>query len=257
MQRGSGWQLITQRSQVQILPPLQRRRPQIPGPSFISGRFRDFSGLVVSWCGGVELQSTEVEVDRGLEVLSVAVAACGDADGLDAVVEAFGAGVGDPVGEVGQQPGFVAFEGLRRVDDRLESGVGGPEVPAFEVFLSPTATLVGPEVAQALLDRPGAGGLQVTGPQGWRSGPGDARAGSPPSTATGTSTRPGSCRRWRPALGSRSCVRCPRPWSGNPSGGTGRTRSCCRGRADGRAPTRRRAPTCPWPPPGCRPAARR
>ena len=34
-----------------------------------------------------------MEVDGGLEVFAVAVAAGGDADGLDAGVEAFGAGV--------------------------------------------------------------------------------------------------------------------------------------------------------------------
>jgi hypothetical protein len=66
-------------------------------------------------------------------VFAVAVAAGGDADGLDAGVEAFGAGVGDAVGEVGQQPRLVTFEGLRGVDDRFQSAVGGPEVPACEV----------------------------------------------------------------------------------------------------------------------------
>src|SRR5680860_964232 len=115
--------------------------------------------------GRVELQSAEVEVDRGLEVFPVAVAAGGDADRLDAGVQAFGAGVGDRVGEVGQQARLVALERLGGVDDRLEPGVGGPEVPAFEVLGRPAATLVGPEVPQALLDRPGPGGLQITGAQ--------------------------------------------------------------------------------------------
>src|SRR5665648_278206 len=57
----------------------------------------------VGWRSRVELQSTEVEVDRGLEVLAVAVAAGRYPDGLDAGVQAFGAGGGDRVGEVGQQ----------------------------------------------------------------------------------------------------------------------------------------------------------
>jgi hypothetical protein len=43
----------------------------------------------------------------------------GQAHCLDAGVEAFGAGVGDPLREVGQQAGLVSFEGLRGVDDRL------------------------------------------------------------------------------------------------------------------------------------------
>ena len=102
-----------------------------------------------------------MEVDRGLEVLAVAVAAGGDPDGLDAGVQAFGAGVSDRVGEVGQQPRLVPFQRLGRVDDRFQPGVGGPEVPAFEVFGCPAAALVGPEVAQVFLDRPGTSGLQI------------------------------------------------------------------------------------------------
>src|SRR5574337_177173 len=77
----------------------------------------------------------------------------------------FGAGVGDRMREVGKQAGFVAFERLGRVDDRLEATVGGPEVPAFEVLVTPAAAVVGPEVAQALLDRLGTAGLQVTAAQ--------------------------------------------------------------------------------------------
>ena len=61
-----------------------------------------------------------MEVDRGLEVLAVAVAAGRYPDRLDAGVEAFRAGVGDGVGEVGQQPRLVALERLRSVDDRLQ-----------------------------------------------------------------------------------------------------------------------------------------
>lgn len=60
----------------------------------------------------VELQSTEVEVDRGLEMLAAAVAAGRDPDGLDAGVQAFGAGVGDRVGEVGQQSRLVTLQCL-------------------------------------------------------------------------------------------------------------------------------------------------
>jgi len=79
--------------------------------------------------------------------------------------EAFGAGVGDPVGEVGQQPGLVTFGCLCRVDDRFEPGVGGPEVPAREVLGAPAAALVGPKVPQAFLDCPCAGAFEVAGPQ--------------------------------------------------------------------------------------------
>ncbi len=101
-----------------------------------NGLFREVRG---SWGGGVELEPAEVEVDRGFEVLAVAVAAGGDSDGLDAGVQTFGAGVGDRVREVGQQPRLVALQRSGRVDDRLEPGVGGPEIPAFKVFGCPGA----------------------------------------------------------------------------------------------------------------------
>ena len=85
-----------------------------------------------------------MEVDCGLEVVSIAVAAGGDPDRLDAGVEAFGAGVGDPVGEVGQQPGLMTFQYPGRVDDGFEPGMGGPEVPTPEVLGAPAAASVGP-----------------------------------------------------------------------------------------------------------------
>src|SRR6266542_1882779 len=113
---------------------------------------------VGSW---VELESAAVEVDGGFEVFAVAVAAGGDADGLDAGVEAFRAGVGDPVGEVGQQAGLVSFEGAGGVDDRCQAGVGGPEVPLAPVPLAPVGVEVAPQAAQVLLDRPGPAGLEV------------------------------------------------------------------------------------------------
>src|SRR5664279_4351832 len=59
------------------------RRLRMENEFLKKGLFREVRG---SWRGGVELQSTEVEVDGGLEVFAVAVAAGGDADGLDAGV---------------------------------------------------------------------------------------------------------------------------------------------------------------------------
>jgi hypothetical protein len=49
-----------------------------------------------------------VEVDGGLEVLAVAEPAGGGPDRLDACVQPFRGGVGDPVGEVGEQAGSPA-----------------------------------------------------------------------------------------------------------------------------------------------------
>src|SRR6266487_502393 len=91
-----------------------RRRLAVKPTSRRAGRL--FSPLLGSSGNSVglwvELKPATVEVDGGFEVVPVAVAAGGDPDGLDAGVEAFRAGVGDPVGEVGQQAGLVALEGL-------------------------------------------------------------------------------------------------------------------------------------------------
>jgi hypothetical protein len=85
-----------------------------------NGRFRDLRGLCRSgWCG-VEVESAEVEVDGGLEVVAVAVAAGGDADGLDARVETFGGGASEAVGEEGHDAVVVTFDHLGDVDDGLE-----------------------------------------------------------------------------------------------------------------------------------------
>ena len=51
-------------------------------------------------------------------MLAVAVAAGRYPDGLDAGVQAFGAGVGDRVGELGQQSRLVTLQCLGSVDDR-------------------------------------------------------------------------------------------------------------------------------------------
>ena len=61
-----------------------------------------------------------MEPDRRLEVLPVAVAAGRYPYCLDATVEALRAGIAHPVGEVREQAGLVALQGLGRVDDRLE-----------------------------------------------------------------------------------------------------------------------------------------
>ena len=87
---------------------------------------------------------------------------CGDG-ALDAGVQACGAGVGDRVGEVGSSPGSWRFSVLAASMFGFSWEWVAQEVPAFERLGAPAAALVGPEVAQVLLDRPGASGLQVRG----------------------------------------------------------------------------------------------
>src|SRR5674476_134129 len=97
------------------------------------------------------------------------------------------------MGEVGQQTSLVALERAGGVDDRLETGVGGPEVPAPPVALGPSSALVLPEVAHALLDGPLPWRSSSPYRVGRRSAPGGAWAGSLVRTATDTSSRRGTC----------------------------------------------------------------
>ena len=67
------------------------------------GNMRQISGASGNSVGlRVEVKTAAVEVDGGLEVVPVAVAACRDADGLDARVEPLGTRTGDPVVKEGE-----------------------------------------------------------------------------------------------------------------------------------------------------------
>jgi hypothetical protein len=61
-----------------------------------------------------------MEPDRGLEVLAVAISTPGDADRLYAGVEALRSDICHAVSEVRHEASFVAFQGLGRVNYRLQ-----------------------------------------------------------------------------------------------------------------------------------------
>jgi hypothetical protein len=67
------------------------------------------------------------------------------------------------VGEEGQDVRQVAPDQLGCLDHRHQARVGCPEVPALPVAFGPADAGIVPELAQALLDRPGAAGLEGGG----------------------------------------------------------------------------------------------
>src|SRR6266446_6754504 len=77
----------------------------------------------------VEVQAAAVEVDGGLEVLPVPVAAGRVPDPLDLGIQALGGRVGDPVPQVGEDVREVRLQHPRLLDHGLEPGVRRPEVP--------------------------------------------------------------------------------------------------------------------------------
>src|SRR2546425_10988460 len=108
----------------------------------------------------VEVEAPAVEVDGGLEVLSVTEAVGHFLDGLDLRVEALTDGVRDAVSEEGQDVRQVALDEAGGLDHGRQARMGRPEIPPLPMTLGPPRPGVVPELAQALLDRPGAAGLK-------------------------------------------------------------------------------------------------
>ena len=101
-----------------------------------------------------------MEVDGNLEVIRISVAEGALLDGGDLGIQTLGDGVRNAMLEIGQDVGQVALDQLGGRDDGREATVCRPEGPALPEPGCPAGGLVAPELAQRLLDGPGAGGLQ-------------------------------------------------------------------------------------------------
>ena len=102
----------------------------------------------------------EMKQDADPAVLEVAEASGGRLDLLDAAVERFAHGVGDPVANERQQPLEMSLEHLRLADHRLEAAANRGTVPAAEVVPRRSRQREGPEAGKHLLQRPGPSGPQ-------------------------------------------------------------------------------------------------
>src|SRR5262245_26341505 len=74
----------------------------------------------------VKVETAAVEVDRGLEVLPVAIAIGALLDRLDLGVQPLTDSVGNPMAEVGQDVRQVAPQETGDLDDRRQAAAGGP-----------------------------------------------------------------------------------------------------------------------------------
>ena len=112
---------------------------------------------------GVEIELPAVKEDGYAIVREAAVAASIGLRQLNGRIGCFRHGIGDAVFGVGEQAGQMTLQGLGGIDDRLQTRVRRPEVPAIEELPGPRGVMIGPEVDKGLLDRPGATDLQRIG----------------------------------------------------------------------------------------------
>ena len=73
-----------------------------------------------------EIEFAAVEEDPSAEVVEGSESSGGGLEGLDFAVESFAHGIGDPMSEVGQEVGQMAFEGLGDFHHRAAVGCGPP-----------------------------------------------------------------------------------------------------------------------------------
>ena len=96
-----------------------------------------------------------MKVDSGLIVISIPITTSKSLHFFDLAVQAFTQGIGYPVSGIGYDIVNMRFQAFRRLDDRLQSGVRGPEIPAREVFSHPSCFMIVPEVTEVVLDSSG------------------------------------------------------------------------------------------------------
>src|SRR6058998_3156116 len=111
----------------------------------------------------VKVQSSTEEVDGGLEVLLVSVAAGPSLDGHDLAVQAFGHAVGDRVSAVGQDVLEAVPEHVGHLAHGRQAAVGGPPEPVLKEAPGPAGAAIRPQAPQALLDGPGPADLEAQG----------------------------------------------------------------------------------------------
>ena len=78
---------------------------------------------------------------------------------MDLAVESFAHGIGDPMSEVGQEVGEMAFEGLGDFHHGRQSAADRPAVPVIKELLRVAGVAILPEPTELFLDRPGPRGF--------------------------------------------------------------------------------------------------
>src|SRR5450631_4617496 len=91
----------------------------------------------------------------------VAKAPCVRLDELDGAIEAFGAGIADPVPAVVKQAGLMAAKHLDHFFDRLQAASHGVVGPGIEEAFRRPRIAVRPELYKRFLDAPCPASLEV------------------------------------------------------------------------------------------------
>src|SRR4030042_196736 len=95
-----------------------------------------------------------MKVDGCFKMFSVSKPTSLLLNGLDFRIQPFRDSICDRMSIVGQDIINVIADHSSHLDDRLEAGMSCPEVPLFEVTLSPSPAGILPEFSKAFLDGP-------------------------------------------------------------------------------------------------------
>ena len=85
-----------------------------------------------------------MEIDGGSVMFAIPIAAGKAFYLLDLAIEAFPQRIGFPMLGVGDDVIDMGFEAPGGLDDRIESGVSGPEIPTGEIPPHPTFSVIVP-----------------------------------------------------------------------------------------------------------------
>src|SRR4030066_264699 len=95
-----------------------------------------------------------MKVDGCFKMFSVSKPTSILLNGLDFGIQSFRDSICDRMSIVGQDIVNVFVNHAGCLDDRLKGGMGCPEIPPFEMTLSPSPAGILPEFPEALLDDP-------------------------------------------------------------------------------------------------------
>ncbi len=111
--------------------------------------------------GETAIQSSAMEIDRGLEVLDVVEAVRGFLDPLDRRIDGFHSGIRDALLQIGEHVGEVTLDPLRALRHRPAPAVGRTPAPAGKEVLGGPPIAGVPELPETLLAGPGPCHLEV------------------------------------------------------------------------------------------------
>ena len=102
----------------------------------------------------IQVKPAAMKQDGGAELVTAAESKGVAFDLFDFAVEAFGAGIGDVVGDGVDNALPMVFDGMSGIAHRFQSGMGGPPVPFFEKGAGGFHGWAPPDIPEVFLDGP-------------------------------------------------------------------------------------------------------